>query len=121
MFVSSDIPIDVEQCRVVGRLVCQVDGDWRENQRRNPHAEERVPRTLFREFLAGYAYDIVNYEEYHRNDYRHAESAFADNRSERRTDEEENHNRHGQREFAVPFVLAPLELVQSLFRRRFVE
>ena len=46
VFDTSGVPVDVEQHRVVGRLVGEVDGDRGEDERREPHAVERLPSCL---------------------------------------------------------------------------
>ena len=63
---ATDVPIHIEQWRVVVGCACEIDGQWREQNCRDPQSEQRTPRTLLGELLARDRYDIVDDKEYHR-------------------------------------------------------
>lgn len=103
---SSGIPVRVEQCRVVGGLVGQVYGDRREDERREPDAVNGFPAALLGQFLAREADDVVDHEEDDRHHDWKSQAALADDGAQRSPDQEEDHDRHGERYFLVPLDLA---------------
>lgn len=116
-----DVPIHVEQPRVVRGLVCEVDGDGRQYEGREPRAVECLPGTLFGHLFARTADNVVDDEEDDRDYDRHTQTASADDSAQRCSDQEEDDDRHRKRQFLVPFDLAAVELVERIFGLRFVE
>ena len=64
-----DVPVHVEQPRVVRGLVCEVDGDGRQYEGREPRAVECLPGTLFGHLFARAADNVVDDEEDDRNHF----------------------------------------------------
>lgn len=116
-----DVPIHVEQPRVVRGLVCEVDGDGRQYEGREPRAVECLPCTLFGHLFARTADNVVDDEEDDRDYDRHTQTASADDSAQWCSDQEEDDDRHRKRQFLVPFDLAAVELVERIFGLRFVE
>ena len=96
VFESTDVPIHIEQWRVIVGCACKVDSQWGKQNCRNPHSKQRTPRALLGELLARDRDDIVDDKEYHRDYDWHTQTTSADDGSEWCADEEEYKNRYRQ-------------------------
>ena len=91
--------VRVEHSRVVHGLVGDIDAERGEHSGRNPHALPHFPVTIACHLVAGVVDDVVENEEEHGYDKRCADTTFANDGSERCTDEEENQAGNGECEF----------------------
>ena len=109
------ISIEVEHHRVAVCHKGEIGSSRSEDEGRHPHAHHHVDATIARHLHARGVDDVVEDENTHRDNRGHAQSAFANDGTERCTHEEEEQASQRQGDTLVPFHLVLADVVFLIF------
>ena len=108
---DAEIKFFIEQLRVVHGLIDQEQTDRGEDIGRHPHPADRRKDGLFHEFFTEVIQQEKDDEEDHGKYQWQSDPALADDRPQRRADQEHDHDGHGQRDFFMPCDLMLAKIV----------
>ena len=118
LFKPIDIGISIQHHRIIIGFISKECTQWSQHSCTGPHTHPHNPLTVTSHLITRIVDNVIDDKNKHGHYYRHAQTAFTDDTTQRCTDEEKNKACQRKRQFLVPGShMAP----QTVFRLRYIE